>query len=576
MPLPLSPKRDTAHPKKNSKYIFIIGGVISGVGKGITTSSIATLLQARGYKVSPIKFDPYLNVDAGTMNPVEHGETFVLNSGLETDQDMGNYERYLGIELSPENYMTNGMIYKTIIDRERSLGYNGKCVEPVYNVTEEILRRLQVSVDSMQPDITLVEIGGIVDEYQNAIFIEAARILKSRCPGDVMFVVVSYLPIPSTAGEMKTRPTQNAVRALAHFGVNADMIVARASRPLDEERKAKIGFATNVAKECIISAPDVKNIYDIPLNFEREGVADSILEILKLPAKNGSAAKGKKMLAAWKAMVDRSTKATDEVRIALVGKYFKVGDYMQGDVYISVIESLKHAAIAQGKKLVIDWLDASDFDHTGSDNGQKYKKALEQLKKYDGILVPGGFGRRAIEGKINVIRFAREHKIPYFGLCYGMQLMVIEYARNVLGMKDAHTTEIEKRTAHRVIDLMPEQMKNLQQERFGGSMRLGAYPCVVAKGTIAHECYKKEEVSERHRHRYEVNPDYIEEFEAGGLVFSGKSPDGRLMEIAELPKGKHPFMLGTQFHPEFKTSPLSPHPLFTGFIKASVEGRHKK
>lgn len=564
-----SKKSDAGGHQKNSKYIFIIGGVISGVGKGVTTSSIATTLAARGYKVSPIKFDPYLNVDAGTMNPVEHGETFVLNSGLETDQDMGNYERFLGIELPPENYMTNGMIYKTIIDRERSLGYGGKCVEPVYNVTEEILRRLQVSVDTMQPDITMIEIGGIVDEYQNAIFIEAARILKSRHPGDVMFVVVSYLPIPTTAGEMKTRPTQNAVRALAHFGVNADMIVARSSRPLDEERKQKIAFATNVAKECIISAPDVKNIYDIPLNFEREGVAGSILDILKLPPKNGGATKGSRMLTAWKAMVDRGNRAKDEVRIALVGKYFKVGDYMQGDVYISVIESLKHAAIAEGKKLIIDWLDASDFDHTVEAVGPKYKKALEELKKYDGILVPGGFGKRAIEGKINVIRYAREHKIPYFGLCYGMQLMVVEYARNVLNMNDAHTTEIEKRTAHRVIDLMPEQMKNLQQERFGGSMRLGAYPCVVAKGTIAHDCYRKGEVSERHRHRYEVNPDFIEDFEKGGLVFSGKSPDGRLMEIAELPKSKHPFMLGTQFHPEFKTSPLAPHPLFAGFIKAA-------
>ena len=555
--------------KAGHKYIFIIGGVISGVGKGVTTSSLATILQARGYKVSPIKFDPYLNVDAGTMNPVEHGEVFVLNSGLETDQDMGNYERFLGIELPPENYMTNGMIYKTIIDRERSLGYGGKCVEPVYNVTEEILRRIQVSVETTQSDITTIEIGGIVDEYQNAIFIEAARILKSRYPEDVMFAVVSYLPIPSTAGEMKTRPTQNAVRALAHYGVNADMIVARSSRPLDEERKQKIGFATNVPKAHIVSAPDVKNIYEIPLNFEREGVTDAVLSILGLPKQNGGAAVGKKMLAAWKQMVERGDGAKEEVHIALVGKYFKVGDYVQGDVYISVLESLKHAAISLGKKIRIDWLDATDFDHTAGGSRATYKKALATLAKYDGILVPGGFGKRGVEGKINVIQYAREHKIPYFGLCYGMQLLVIEYARHVLGLKDAHTTEIEKRTAHRIIDIMPEQMKNLQLERFGGSMRLGAYPCELTKGTIAHEAYKKNEISERHRHRYEVNPEYIQELEKGGLIFSGKSPNGRLMEIAELPRKQHPFFVGTQFHPEFKTSPLAPHPLFSAFLKAA-------
>jgi len=570
-------KTEKKEEAKRSKYIFVIGGVISGVGKGITTSSIAMLLQARGYRVSPIKFDPYLNVDAGTMNPVEHGEVFVLNSGLETDQDMGNYERYLGVELPAENYMTNGMIYKTIIDRERSLGYNGKCVEPVYNVTEEILRRIQVSVDVMQPDITIVEIGGIVDEYQNAVFIEAARILKSRNPEDVMFVVVSYLPIPKTAGEMKTRPTQNAVRSLSHYGVNADMIVARASRPLHDERKAKIAFATNVPKERIISAPDVNNIYEIPINYEKEGVADSILGVLKLPAKNAGAKSGAGKITLWKKFIKDIAEAKDEVRIAIIGKYFKVGDDMQGDVYISVIDSLKHAAAHLHRKVVIDWLDASDFDPSSTERSlPEIKKSLAALVDYDGILVPGGFGKRGVEGKMNVIKFARENKLPYFGLCYGMQLLVVEYARNVLGMKDAHTTEIEKRTAHRVVDIMPEQMKNLQLERFGGSMRLGAYPCKLAKGTIAHDCYKKPEVSERHRHRYEVNPDFVKEFEEGGLVFSGKSPDGRLMEIAELPKDKHPFMLGTQFHPEFKTSPLAPHPLFRGFLAAAVEYKDKR
>ncbi|PIR46963.1 MAG: CTP synthase, partial [Candidatus Vogelbacteria bacterium CG10_big_fil_rev_8_21_14_0_10_45_14] len=292
--------------------------------------------------------------------------------------------------------------------------------------------------------------------------------------------------------------------------------------------------------------------------------------ILGLPQRYEDGKHGKNLLSAWKAMVARGEKAKQEVRIALVGKYFKVGDYLQGDVYISVIEALKHAANHAGRKIRIDWLDASDFDNTKEESAHHYKKNLEKLKDYDGILVPGGFGKRAVEGKINVVRYAREHKIPYFGLCYGMQLMVVEFARNVLNMEDAHTTEIEKRTAYRVVDLMPEQMKNLQQERFGGSMRLGAYHCIVEKGTIARECYKYENITERHRHRYEINPDFIEDIEKAGLCFSGKSPDGRLMEIVELPKSKHPFFLGTQFHPEFKTSPLSPHPLFVGFIRAAI------
>ncbi len=551
------------------KYIFVIGGVISGVGKGIAVSSIATIIQARGFRVSPIKFDPYLNVDAGTMNPIEHGEVFVLDSGLETDQDMGNYERFLGQALPAENYMTNGMIYKAIIDRERALGYGGKCVEPVYNVTEEILLRIEASVNKHKSDITIVEIGGIVGEYQNGIFIEAARILKSRNPEDVMFVVVSYLPVPGKIGEMKTRPTQNAVRALSAYGVNADMVIARSTNPLDKERKAKIAFATNVPKENIISAPDVENIYQVPLNFEKDGLSDIILKTLKLKSRNGHA----KGLTEWSKMARRMLGAKSEVHIAMVGKYFKTGDYVLSDVYISVIESLKHAAGNLGKKINIEWLDSSDFESTTS---KKYKGNLLGLKRFDGIIVPGGFGARGIEGKINVIQYAREHKIPYLGLCYGMQLAVIEYARHVLGLGEAHTTEIDKATKYPVIDVMTAQAKLMQEANYGGSMRLGAYPAHLHKGTLARKYYNEEMIHERHRHRYEVNPEYVKELTKRGLVFSGTSPDGKLMEILELPKRKHPFFMATQFHPEFKTSPLKPHPLFREFIKASSTRSKKK
>jgi len=555
-----------ADNKSKTKYIFVVGGVMSGVGKGVTTSSIGTILKSKGFRVSLIKADPYLNVDAGTMNPTEHGEVFVMDSGLETDQDMGNYERFLNQSLPKENYMTNGMVFKYVIDKERALGYKGKCVEPTYHITEEILRRINESVKKTDAEIVVVEIGGTIGEYQNAIFLEAARQLKNKNPKDVMFVMVSYLPTPSSIGEMKTKPTQNAVRQMNSYGVSPNIIIARADFSVDKKRKEKIANMTGLlSSEDVISAPNVKSIYDVPINFENDGLGLRILNHFGLKAKQ-------KDLKEWRKMVEKMKKATKEVNIAVVGKYFDTGDFVLSDAYISVIEALKISGIHLGVKTNLHWLDSKGFESPTRtlQKGGNGKKELAKLSKYDGILVPGGFGETGIEGKIKVVQYARENKIPYFGLCYGMQLMVVEYARNVLGLKDSHTVEINPKTENPVIDIMPDQKKKLEIRNFGGSMRLGAYEAVIKKGTVAHDAYKSLKISERHRHRYEVNPEYIERIEKAGLVFSGTSPSGVLMEIAELPKSVHPFFLGTQFHPEFLARILDPHPLFTAFVKACM------
>jgi CTP synthase len=539
------------------KYIFVVGGVMSGVGKGIATASIGKLLAARGLSVNLVKVDPYLNVDAGTMNPTEHGEVFVLDSGLETDQDMGNYERFLGRDLGPEDYMTSGMVYKSVIDRERNLGYGGKCVEAVPHVRDAIVERFEKAAEISRSDVTVVEIGGTIGDFSNALFIDAARVMHMRHKGDVTFVMVSYLPVPNTIGEMKTRPTQHAVLALNSYGVQPDVIIARSTHALDEKRKEKLSIQCNVEPNCIVSAPDVDSIYDVPLNFEHDNLSDILLQILDLEPKKDSD------LEEWKKFAEATHNGHGEVKIGIVGKYFDTGDFVLSDAYISIIEALKYSAYTQGRKPKIDWLNAKDYE--------KNPAAVEELRGYDGILVPGGFGETGIEGKIAAIKFARENKIPYFGLCYGMQLMTVEYARNVAGLSGAHTTEINPQTPYPIIAILPEQIEKLARKDYGGTMRLGAYPCDLAEGTIAAEAYGAAQVSERHRHRFEVNPEYIEKLEAAGLVFSGRSPDGHLMEIAELPKSVHPFMLGTQFHPELKARPLSPHPLFNAFIKAAIE-----
>jgi CTP synthase len=541
--------------RSGHKYIFVVGGVMSGVGKGITTASIGKLLAARGLKVNLVKIDPYLNVDAGTMNPTEHGEVFVLDSGLETDQDMGNYERFLGRDLGPEDYMTSGMIYKSVIEKERNLEYGGKCVEAVPHVRDEIVARFKKAAAHAKSDVTVVEIGGTIGDFQNALFIDAARVMHLQHPADVLFVMVSYMPVPNTIGEMKTKPTQNAVRQLNAYGVQPDILIARAPMPLDAKRKEKLAISVNVRAEHIISAPDVASIYDVPLNFERDKFSEILLKLL------GKKVKASSDFGEWKHFVGKVHNGTGTVKIGVVGKYFDTGDFVLSDAYISVIEAIKFSAYTQGVKPQIDWLNAKKYEDNPA--------SVEELAGYDGILVPGGFGETGIEGKIRAIQFARERKIPYFGLCYGMQLLTVEYARNVAGLKGAHTTEINPKSPHPVIMILPEQVEKLAKRDYGGSMRLGAYPCKLKDGTIAREAYRSTDISERHRHRYEVNPEYVERLEAAGLVFSGTSPSGKLMEIAELPKDVHPFMLGTQFHPELKARPLSPHPLFDAFIKAA-------
>ena len=544
----------------NHKYIFVIGGVMSGVGKGIASASIGKILQARGFKVNLLKIDPYLNVDAGTMNPTEHGECFVLDSGLETDQDMGNYERFLNRDLGPEDYMTSGMIYKSVIERERNLGYGGKCVEAVPHVRDEIIERLKHSAKVAGSDFTVIEIGGTLGDFSNALFIDAARVIHLQNPSDVLFVMVSYLPVPGTIGEMKTKPTQNAVRQLNAYGVQPDFIIARASQSLDNKRKEKLAISCNVPVDNIISAPDVDSIYDVPLNFERDNLSTLIIKAL------GKRSKQDSDMNEWKKFASHAHNGKKTVKIGIVVKYFDTGNFVLSDAYISVIEAIKFSAYEEGVKPEIVWLNAKDI--------QNNVLSVKELSKYDGLIVPGGFGETGIEGKIMAAKYARENKIPYFGLCYGLHMMVIEYARHMAGMKDANTTEINPKTPFPVIDILPEQKEKLARKDYGGSMRLGAYPCELKEGTLAREIYGSKRVdSERHRHRYEINPKFVEQLEKAGIVFSGESPNGKLKEIAELPKSVHPFMLGTQFHPELRARPLEPHKLFTAFIKASIKNK---
>ena len=543
---------------KNRKYIFVVGGVMSGVGKGITTSSIGTILRARGFNITALKIDPYINVDAGTMNPTEHGETFVLDSGLETDQDMGNYERFIGVTLPSENYMTTGSVYESVIHKERNLEYQGRCVQVVPHIPLEVIDRIEKASQKAKSDITIVEIGGTVGEYENILFLEAIRLLKLKNPDDVITVMVSYLPIPSKVGEMKTKPTQHAVRTLNGTGIQPDFIIARSETYLDKKRKEKIALFCNVPERYVISAPDIDSVYEVPINFERDDLSRLILKKLGLSYK-------KTDLSPWYSLVEKIKNPKRKIKIGVVGKYFGTGDFVLSDAYISVLEAIKHASYHESLKPEIGWINSEVFE--------REPEKLENLREFDGVIVPGGFGSRGIEGKIKAIQFLRENKIPYFGLCYGMQLMVIEYARHVLGMKDAHTTEIDRKTKHPVIDIMPEQKKNLEDSNYGATMRLGAYPANLKNGTIAKKAYGKSKISERHRHRWEVNPEYIAQLEKGGLVFSGVSPDRKLMEITELPRAVHPFFLGTQFHPELKSSPLTSHPLFLEFIRSSAKGK---
>jgi CTP synthase len=542
--------------KLATKYIFVVGGVMSGVGKGVTTASIGQILQARGYNVSAIKMDPYINVDAGTMNPVEHGEVFVTEDGDETDQDIGNYERFLDHNIYRDNYMTSGRVYQSVINRERNLEYGGKCVEAVPHIPLEVIDRINRAMEKANAEIGIIEVGGTVGEFQNVLYLEAGRMLKFKNPGDVAFVMVSYLPVPSKIGEMKTKPTQMAVRAINEVGIQPDFLLCRSSHPVDVPRRDKLALFCNIRPENVVSAPDVDSIYDIPINFEKEDLGNKILKVLNLEPRQQD-------LIEWRAFIDKINSSTEPIKIGIVGKYFESGDFVLSDAYISVIESLKYAAWHNNRKPEIEWIN--------SDLYEKEPEKISELNGYNCLVVPGGFGSRGIEGKIAAIRFARENKIPYLGLCYGMQLATIEFARHACGLGDAHTTEINPHTMNPVIHIIPEQVEKLSNKQYGNTMRLGAYPCYLKEGSLVRDLYQSAEISERHRHRYEFNLAYKQKMEDSGLIFSGMSPDGQLTEIIELPKEIHPFFVGVQFHPEFKSRPLKPHPLFFGLVKAGID-----
>lgn len=539
-----------------TRFIFVAGGVMSGIGKGVTVASTARILKDYGFRVSAVKVDPYLNVDAGTMNPTEHGEVFVTNDGMETDQDIGNYERFLGQDVLRVNYMTAGLVYKSVIEKERALHYSGKCVEVIPHVTDEIRSRLEAAARHSRADFLLVEIGGTVGETQNAVFLQAARMMKLDMPGRVLFMLVSYFPVPAMVGEMKTKPTQHAVRDMQTAGVQPDIIIARSSVPLDEPRKRKVSVFCNVSAQDIISAPDIASIYDVPGNFEKDKLGKRVLT--KFGMQPRAALSGE-----WRSLVRRIHAATKPVRIGIVGKYFGTGDFTLSDSYLSVIEAAKHACWRAGRAPEIVWLNSEQYEQR--------PVSVKELASLDALIVPGGFGARGVEGKIRAIRWARENKLPYLGLCYGMQLATIEFARNVCGMRGAHTTEIDPQTKYPVIATMAEQVERIQAGDMGGTMRLGAFECHLAERSASRKLYDADTIWERHRHRYELNNRFRQRLEDRGLLVAGTNPQRNLVEIVELPE--HPFFVGTQFHPEFLSRPLSPHPLFLGLVHAAIARR---
>ena len=538
-------------PKKQKpKFIFVVGGVMSSVGKGVTAASISTILQSRGFKTTNIKCDMYVNIDAGTIRPTEHGEVFVGSDGIEADQDLGNYERFTGNEMSSLNYVTTGQVYQEVIRKERNLEYGGEDVEVVPDVPNEIIRRIRN--DTEDADFVLCEIGGTVGEYQVLLFLEAARIMKVHNPKDVAFVLVSYLPLPKHIGEMKTKPTQYAVRTLGAAGIQTDFIVARGEQTLDKKRRQTLANVCNLLDGTVVAAPDCDSIYDVPLLFHEQGFENRLLKKLSLkPRKND--------FKSWENFLQKRKSAKKTVRIGIVGKYFSTGDFTLADSYISVIEAAKHACWGNNVIPDLTWVDSELYEN----DPQKVQK----LKEFDGIIVPGGFGTRGIEGVIRAIEYARVHNIPYLGLCYGMQLACVEFARNVLGIKKANTVEMDPNTPDPIIHVNPTQSENIQKNRYGGTMRLGSYDCELKKGTKTSKAYGEKVISERHRHRYEFNNAYRDALEEKGLEVVGVNPESQLVEIVELKN--HPFFVGVQFHPEFLSRPTQPHPLFLEFIKES-------
>ncbi|MBN2101881.1 MAG: CTP synthase [Candidatus Aenigmarchaeota archaeon] len=536
------------------KYIFVVGGVMSSVGKGVAAASIGKILQSKGYRVANIKADMYVNIDAGTIRPAEHGEVFVGEDGIEADQDLGNYERFTDQICIADNYITTGQVYQEIIKRERNLEFDGEDVEVVPDIPKEIIRRIKSCQKKNNSEITIIEFGGTVGEYQVLLFLEAARMLKLQQPNDVFFILVSYLPTPKLLGEQKSKPTQYAIRTLNSAGINPDFILCRADKPVAADIKRTISIVCSLPQERIISAPDVYSIYDIPVNFEKENLGEIMLKAMNMEPRT-------KDMKDWTAFSEKIKKLKKEVRIGIVGKYFNFKSCK--DTYISVIESINHASWNFDVRPSILWLDSEKYEED--------KNTLNELDGVDGIIIPGGFGRRGTEGMILAAEYARKNKIPYLGLCLGMQIMSIEFARNACGLKGANSEELDPETPYPVIHIMEEQRKHMKESNYGATMRLGAYDCNIKEGTQSSAAYGKNKISERHRHRYEFNNKYRKEMESKGFVLAGINPQKNLVEIAEIKD--HPFMIGVQFHPEFKSRPLKPHPLFRGFIEAAAKNK---
>ena len=556
-------------PSKNiyPKFVFVTGGVISGLGKGIGTASMAMLVKDLGFKVSALKVDMYLNIDAGTINPLEHGEVFVTRDGVETDQDLGNYERFLDRELSKVNYMTMGQIYYDVITKERQFKYEGEDVEGHIHIPQEIIRRIKQAAKKDEAEIMFIEVGGTVGEYQNVMFFEAIRRMKQTSPENVALIHLVYLLRPSFLGELKSKPAQTSVYELYKLGLQPDFIVCRAEVEIDKKKKSRVAYNTGVKEDHIISAPDVDTIYEVPLHFKKQGFDKKLINVLGLKSKKNSSTE-------WLNFIKSIKNSKDDVKIAIIGKYFNFGKSVLEDTYICVIEAIKHAAWKNGVNPQIQWFDVERFE-----DPKEKRKIEKELEDYNGIIVPQGWGSRGVNGKILAVKYAREKKIPYLGLCFGMQMAVIEYARNVLGLKDANTYEANPNTSHPVIHIMPEQKEYLEKNQYGGTIRLGNWPCKLKKGSVLESAYKthtpkyskNDIVQERHRHRYEVNNEYKEMLAKAGMVISGTSPNGKLAEAVELPKDIHPFFVGTQFHPEYKSHPLKPHPIFIAFIEACAQ-----
>ena len=535
----------------NTKYIFVTGGVVSSLGKGITAASLGRLLKSRGYRVTIQKFDPYINIDPGTMSPYQHGEVFVTDDGAETDLDLGHYERFIDINLSKNSNTTTGKIYQSVINKERRGDYLGGTVQVIPHITNEIKERVFRVGQQDNADFVITEIGGTVGDIESLPFLEAIRQVKKDVgKNDVLYIHVTLVPYISAAGELKTKPTQHSVKELRSIGISPDIIVCRSEKPISKEMREKMAMFCDVDPDAVIQNLTARSIYEVPMLMEEQGLDTIVLRKLEMEDKP-------KDMQGWHDMVARILKKYDKkVTIAVVGKYVALQD-----AYISITESLRHAAVANEAELDIHWVNAEEIEADDTD-------MAKVMAGVDGILVPGGFGNRGIEGKIKAIQYAREHKIPFFGICLGMQCAVIEFARHVCGMADANSSEFNPNSAHPVIDLMPEQ---IDVEDLGGTMRLGLYPCKVYPDTLTSKAYNAELIYERHRHRYEFNNAFREKIVGKGLVLGGTLPNGRLVEIVELPESEHPWFLGAQFHPEFKSRPTNPHPLFREFVGAAVK-----